>query len=430
MRVSVSWLGLLGLGACQFDRPADVGEVDARVVDAAPTCTPDTITCADRVYTECGADGFPLRQLACPIDCAPDEPRCLDLDPHNGLAMYLDMVAEPPDVTLRGPATIDARTGAILDGGLGVVVPMFEGSLRIFVVRTLTVEGDLVVSALSTSTLPIAFVAQGDIVIRGRIDVSANGLLAGPGGHHSGNQSDTIACQGGESSGMPPQPSGGAGGGGGATTGGPGGLSSLGAGAPGGAADPQLEPLGGGCQGGYVYVNNDNVAWGGGGGGGLQLASRTQIRFVDRGSVDASGGGASAGTYILGGAGGGAGGSLLLEAPQVILDGPEVVVSTKGGGGSSAAGTSGGLPGADGGTEAAPALGGRPATLAWGGNGGGVNPPTGGADAAGGGASGGGGGGAAGTVGIYTRNGAVAPQNGAAIRGGLTTGVLRTRRVP
>jgi hypothetical protein len=92
------------LAACQFDAPVDQQPIDARLFDAAPACVADTIVCDDAqgVYTECDATGTVVRQMTCPLGCAPDVEKCLDIDPYNGLAMYLDMVEDPPTWWFQG----------------------------------------------------------------------------------------------------------------------------------------------------------------------------------------------------------------------------------------------------------------------------------------------------------------------------------------
>jgi hypothetical protein len=197
-------------------------------------------------------------------------------------------------------------------------------------------------------------------------------------------------------------------------------------------AATSIEPLDGGCFGGTVFDRTDfaDTAVGWSGGGAIQLMSRVEVSITGEGAIDASGGGGAAGLRV-GGGGGGGGGAVLVEAPQVILDGPLVVISTKGGGGAGGSGTSLGGAGADGGSGPAPATGGTSPIQTPGGSGGGLAPPQDGApylvSSAGG---GGGGGGAAGITAIFTAMRAIAPQNGAAIRGATTSARVRTRRVP
>ncbi|MBP8810611.1 MAG: hypothetical protein KBG48_16750 [Kofleriaceae bacterium] len=428
------------LAACQFDAPVDQQPIDARLFDAAPACVADTIVCDDAqgVYTECDATGAIVRQMTCPLGCAPDVEKCLDIDPHNGLAMYLDMVEDPPDVVLSGPATFDTVRGLLIDGGLDVAVPSFltprgpgvnEPPIRVYVVNSLTVNGPLTSPPNDLRQYPIAIVSRGDILIRGPIDVSAQRDLAGPGGWPGTDiqHSQVTECIGRPIFGGLPNP--GAGGGGGAVPGGAGGhVNMLAGGAP-GTVLIGTTPLAGGCAGGGTFAIGK--FFGGGGGGGLHLASRTLVWFEGNGAIDASGGGGVPAGLNRGGTGGGAGGNILIEAPQVVLTGTAVVLSTKGGGGGGASSTSVlGGPGEDGGTSAAPARGGTSPQGTIGGFGGMTAPPAAGADAAGGSDNGGGGGGAAGSIWLHNRSGLTLPQDGAAIRGVRTDGVLRLRRVP
>lgn len=419
--------------ACQFDRPVDQMPVDAPLVDAAPTCVADTITCAADTYVECGPDGFATRTLACPLGCAPDVAKCLDIDPHNGLAMYLDMVADPPDIVLRGDATILMATGGIFDDGAAVSAPMFEATdhrLRIYVVNSLTIDGRLIIAPSEQLGHGLAFVSREAITIRGTIDVSAAADLAGPGGWPGIDlqHSQATTCIGRPVNYSGPTPGGG--GGGGAFAGGTGGgINQVEGGVAGTESTAGGSLVRGGCAGGGIFTDPETL--GGGGGGSLQLASRTEIRLENLGTIDASGGGGGGGHANAGGAGGGGGGPILLEAPDVILDGASVVISSKGGGGGGAgSATVGGMPGQDGGTDATSAAGGTSPIANRGGGGGIAEAPQGGADATGGSQSGGGGGGSPGIIQFATRTGTVVPVGGAAIRGFKVESMLTTRHIP
>lgn len=434
---------LLLLAACKFPYPAEVPDDDAVDADARVTCEPSTIVCDDArgEYVACSATGTVDVAMHCPLGCAPDEEKCLDIDPHNDLATYLDMVANPPDLVLSGPATIETFNGTILDRGVGVTVPTFirtfpDGTaLRVFVVHNFTLDGALTFPPLGAEVRyrpAIAVVATGSIAVRGPIDLSADGSIPGPGGHVAGNTSDMTSCAGQDIYASPPTASRGGSGGGASTAGGNGGETSGTTAPQGGAARTALDPLDGGCFGGSVFHTTDGtmVAGGGSGGGALQLASRVEIQISSAGRIDASGGG-GAPALRMGGGGGGAGGIVLLEAPQIILNGAAVVVSTKGGGGAGGSGAMLGGPGGDGGVEPAAARGGSSPVQASGGPGASDGPAQGGAyyqSSTGGG--GGGGGGAAGVTAAFTTVGAIAPQNGAAIRGAQMVARLQTRRVP
>lgn len=431
----------LTLAACQFDSPADKLAVDARLIDAPPACQADTIVCDDAlgVYVECDPTGAIVRQMTCPLGCAPDEEKCLDIDPHNGLAVYLDMAESAPDVVLSGPATFDTVRGLLFDGAVDIAVPSFltppgpasaaQPSVRVYVFNSLVVNGPLGSSPTDVRQYPIALVTRGDLLIRGPIDVSAQLDLAGPGGWPGTDiqYSQASTCIGRPVFGGAPMP--GAGGGGGVLPGGIGGAVNMRDGGTPGTAQVGTEPLKGGCAGGGTFATGEY--YGGGGGGGLHLVSRTMVRFEGNGSIDASGGGGVPAGLNGGGTGGGAGGNIFIEAPQIVLTGPGVVLSTKGGGGGGASSTTvlGGV-GEDGGTGATPARGGTSPQGSIGGTGGTAAPPSGGTDSTGGAANGGGGGGAAGAISLHNRAGVILLQDGATVVGARTDGALRLRRLP
>ncbi|HUQ04089.1 MAG TPA: hypothetical protein VM261_16435 [Kofleriaceae bacterium] len=443
----LSFVTVLLFGACKFPE-LDPVEVDARTgtdgdvggdamtdaeVDAPVACAPSTIDCDDAtdVYTECSAQGVATFQMMCPLGCSTTAEKCVDIDPSNGLAMYLDMAATAPDLVLTGTSTINPDTGAILVGGTGVVVPTFTtaNDVRVFVVKSLSLQGTTSV-LLDYETYAIAFVSHGDVSISGLFDISAQGSQGGAGAAWGFDQGSMRGCTGG----YPAQLGPGAGGGGGAELGGRGGSTSSASGSSGGAVASYAEPLLGGCEGGGVIgTQQSSQSVGGGGGGALQITSRTRIELSGSGVIDASGGGAShtpAGGERLPGAGGGGGGNIVLEAPQVILDGANVVISTKGGGGAGAS-TSTTASGTDGGFDAARAPGGNSSISSHGGAGAnGTQGPGAGLDAGCSGCQGGGGGGAAGLTVFRNIVGAIAPQNGAAVRSKQMTTTIRTRLVP
>lgn len=423
--------------------PRDAAALDASpdaaidaMVDAALACEPDTITCIDGHYVDCSATGTAEVEMNCPLGCDEASDRCIDVDPSNGLAEYLDAArddAAAPALTLGEGSSIDTDSGVVFDGSSSVVVPHADlGEHRVFMVKSMTLSGTTTV----TGTRGLMIVSDGAIEISATLDVSANLQVNGPGGGPG-------SCDGQDA--MAASFPGGGGGAGNGDVGATGGTSNNEANPGGGAgalhADVDLEPLVGGCEGGVSVLNGNACTSGfGGGGGAVQLVSRTEVRLVTAGVIDASGGGgrsARAGvggcisTSIRGGGGGGAGGSVLIEAPQVRLEGGAVVISTKGGGGS-AGGVGAILDGEDGGIDAARADGGI-ATLAENGYGGGggteVLPPNNGqsGDASG---LGGGGGGAVGRARFNTSAGTINPVGGAAIRSKSTVGVLRTRLVP
>ncbi len=417
--------------ACQYDRPPDVMAIDATPVDAPPPCTPSTTVCDDAagVYIECDAGGSVVRQLTCPLGCATDTEQCLDIDPHNGLAMYLDMVAAPPDLLATGPIVIDSTNGTIAEAGVARSVPSFlsPGGLRVFVVNDLRAAST--VDVVRAPGAPgIAVLASGTIIIEGVVDVSANGDVAGPGG--AAPASSDSDCTMFDFFSPSPQGIHGLGGGGGYALGGAGGSAFAGTVGPPGPVHPLGTGNFGGCAGGTYFESSPTVI-GGAGGGGLQLVSRRSITLTAGATLDASGGGGHATLANRPGAGGGAGGILLLEAPTITLDGPRVVLSVKGGGGGGAGNaTLRGGNGGEGGTDAMPAAGGWTPATGGGGTGGLAGGGEGGLTGLASEHHGGGGGGSAGFIATFSASGTTAPTNGAALRGPHIDGRLGTRHVP
>jgi hypothetical protein len=399
-------------------------------------CVPNVIECNDAmgVYTDCGPTGEVEVQMTCPLGCSTTSEQCVDVNPSNGLATYLDMAAGGPDVVLGPGSTIDTETGVVYSGAASVTIPNFlidmpspTPDVRVFVVRTLTISGTTTVAKEGPA---VAIVADGDITITATLDLSASATQPGAGA------SSCVAASWSET---PTSPSPGGGGGGRGTRGGNGGSANGGtiAGLAGVAADSNytVVPLEGGCSGGTVFEWTSYFAQadGGAGGGALQLVSRSSVRLTGNGVINASGGGGRASshaTYATGGGGGGSGGVVLIEAPQVVLDGAGVVVAAKGGGGAAASVSATAAHGANGGTNSTPAPGGTAAGQASGGAGG--TGPT--AATAGGNGSasndGGGGGGGAGRARFNTSSGGINPLNGAAVRAETGTGPIGTRLVP
>lgn len=412
--------------------PIDARELDA--VDAPPPCTPSTIVCDDAagVYTECDADGSVVRQLTCPLGCATDTEQCLDIDPHNGLAMYLDMADTAPHLNVSGEVVINTVAGIISDGTMDVPVPTFltASGIRVFVVKSLHLGGTVTVARIAGAP-SLAFVSAGDVVLEGMIDLGARLNMPGPGGAAPATgDSDCTPFDFFASSATGTY---GIGGAGGTHPGGAGGGTTVtigGAGMP--ARTPLQLPLGG-CAGGSFFDIPSNALSvpGGGGGGGLQVVSRTSIRLATAAVINASGGGATTTRQDRPGGGGGAGGTILLEAPTVDLDGPLVVVSVKGGGGGGAGGaTSSGGSGEDGGTSAIPAAGGTSTTPATGGRGGVTGGPEGGQNALVQGRHGAGGGGSAGLVATFTSASSPVLTRGATIQGPRLDAALVIRHWP
>lgn len=431
--------------ACSFPEPPPLvdgppGAIDGPMIDAdvgpdaEPACTPNTTVCDDpsERYVECSPTGTIVFEMECPLGCASDVEKCLDVKPttdagETDLSGHLDMAKDGPAVSLTGSSAVDTSSGTVLggnEGGLSVPTMVVDGK-RVFWMKSLVIDGSVDVDG----TMPLVLLVDGDVQITGTLDISAEGTQAGPGAVTS-----ALSCVPATVTVTSPTP--GAGGAGRVSVGGSGGSSANGSGGSFGSTlnDSDIAPLRGGCQGGMAQTSTLVGAarsFGGGGGGAIQIVSRTMITVS--GAIDASGGGGGAATsntgVAAGGGGGGSGGAVLLEAPQVFVGGATAVVSTKGGGGGSMGG-SGGVVGADGGTTSGAASGGNHPSGPDGGSGGTEtsNPTPGqsGTDTN----PGAGGGGSVGQTRVNTRVGLFSPQNGAAMRTALSSGTVSSRQVP
>lgn len=281
-------------------------------------CEPSQTVCANGMVQTCDASGAVIASESCPLGCFEDQPRCRELVPSNGLAMYLDAATMAPDLDLSAGGRIDTATGLVLDSQstqLAVTTvllpaPTDGAPIRVLVAGSVRL-GDVQIESTVYPGPALAILAREEISVEGDLllwgndyqnaypfpgGVSIPGCDGEPGGDRT--TSDAQLWSGGGGSGH-------------ATAGGRGGeiefmLSGGTAGAPGGS--PTLEPLRGGC-GGYL------------GGGALQLTSRKAIRLRENSVINANG---KLGTAYFGGpeplVGGGAGGGILLEGPVVVLD--------------------------------------------------------------------------------------------------------------
>ena len=380
-----------------------------------PACESEGTTCQDDQLVVCSAAGADPQVTDCPLGCNADESRCYDIDPSNGLGVYLDMAAEAPDVILTDGAQIYTNDGTVTNGDGSTIdlpralIPAPDGGVdvRVLVVKSLTM-----VDTVIFGDPGLAIVSEGPIRIVGDVKLDNSGFESVPG------QVGPSICG--------PIPDGddanvGAGGGGFATAGGKGGNhgASDGATGRGASGEATLVPLRGGCSGGSM--GGGTFALGGLGGGAIQLVSRTRIEIGPSNgaasSIQAPGmQGAAAGV------GGGSGGAILLEAP---------VVSVSAGAGMQANGAGGGCngqAGAPGSLTTSAAQGGQCAD-ANGGNGGSADslPGDGGNVSGVGDLHGGGGGGAAGRIRINTADGQVHVEDGAILSPRPSTGNVSRR---
>lgn len=315
-------------------------------------CEPNETACTNGNVVSCDAAGNVTTSVACPLGCFEDEPRCREVVPSNGLGVYADMVANPPDVDVTG-YSFNTGDGTLSTSTGNVEVPSFLIStatppVRVFVVHSLHLRG--VGDAYSTLdperlTGPaIAIVASGDVTIEGRFTIAgtAGGVPAvtcGAGrGFDRGTQADSTSLFS-ASGGGGNATRGGAGGGVMGTVDGPGPTPPAGGRAIG---NDGIVPLMGGCASGQfqdlIATSSPPPPFGGGpGGGALQVTSKTDLSLD--GVIDVRGfTGETMQTYDGSTTfGGGAGGSVLLEAPHLTLSGL-AKLNAKGGAGGSTCG--------------------------------------------------------------------------------------------
>jgi hypothetical protein len=295
-------------------------------------CEPETRICSGDLLIQCSAGGKVDDIVTCPLGCEEIGARCFDVEPSNGLAGYLDMTPDAPDVILTNGAVINTDAGTITNGdGSLVDVPDFQISapaggvaIRVFAVNSLTLT-----NTTATGSRALAIVSNGDILLRGNVRVESGATTQGS---CVGRPAVTVSDpKEGPFSGA----FSGAGGGGFATAGASGGTAAVGAfeaeGSAGGSAigGAALVPLRGGCSGGDV----ESLHEGGAGGGAIQLVSRTLISVEDSSSQAFLDAGGRGGEGQAGGSGGGSGGGVLLEAPRVVIASGTAIVANGGGGG-------------------------------------------------------------------------------------------------
>jgi hypothetical protein len=332
-------------------------------------CEPSATACTDGTVATCDADGRPSSARECPLGCATDEPRCREIVPSNGLGQFLAEAETAPDLVLSDRDMFDS-TGHVWRDGVRTSIavpthllpaPVNGVQIRVYLVGSIsigTTDLALWTTDRDQDNPAIAIVSARDIVVRGTINMTGVSL-PDPGAKLGtpylapGSVARGQSCVGGDPV-VTPIAEPGAGGGGNASSGGDGGSADTGQGQRAGSrgsvspAESTLEPLRGGCAGGYLAET------GGSGGGALQLVSGTRISFRARGAVNAGGAGGSTPLSSFGaGGGGGAGGGILLEAPAVELGGGAGLAANGGGGGGA-----GGNPGTPGRISLDPAPGG------------------------------------------------------------------------
>jgi len=314
------------------------------------SCVPGTIeTCVGSNALTCNEQGNGYTHVPCELGCvASGTPHCAYIEPRY-LPDVCDTVAPAESLLVSNSASLDPNLDANCNGGL---VPQISAP-SICVVRYGSISvadgGILKITGKEEMGLgrPIALVTDGDLTIEGTLDVSADGVLNGPGG------GVTMSGGMGFVTNMTTHVAGG--GAGGKTGGGAGGSASAdGGGSNGGAAmaDPSLlAALVGGASANRTSTMAVGVGSGGGGGGATLISCHGTVTVT--GTIDAGGGGGSGGFLFpfpsagLPGYGGGAGGYVSIQAAHIGVTG-KVFANGGGGGAGMRANQAAGFNGEDG----------------------------------------------------------------------------------
>jgi hypothetical protein len=346
----------------RVDLAPDAGEPDHPVPDIlSPDLCPQA--CVDGGVLHC--ESLVRR---CALGCvAQPLPHCIYFTPSNGIPPPAGNLGPDQDLTISAAsATLDSCSGeldgqpmaqasfSLISQPTGCVDPTHVPRIGVLMVRSFRLNAGSTVRV--TGTCALAIVAEADITIKGRLDLSAGAApLAGPGGGAGGEVGIEAAGCGPGASGRPqldkwPGGGGGAGSGGPSLVGGQGGYADGGAGV--GCANSGLSPLVGGSGGGRGACDSARsrsgsacafLGLGGGGGGALALVAGEQVMLELTAAIDLAGASGLDGEQKKsGGGGGGGGGALVLEAPNVIVrpdytldpsDQLKTGISTRGGAG-------------------------------------------------------------------------------------------------
>lgn len=298
-------------------------------------CAANSATCSGSAVTTCDASGV-LHTEQCTGTCVNGPtPHCEYLSPK-----YLPDVCDTPGSgtlnwtqsgDLDSDLDVNCTGGVVQQAGGNAICVLRYSSISIADGATLhvisSVDRDINTSHPDTGRA-IAFVSDGDLVVAGTIDISAQALLSGPGGGLTRSGGTVAAGQGGGGAGF-------------ATAGGNGGSTTTDGGANNGgqqALDPAT----------LVTLVGGPRSAGGGGGAAVLISCRGSVKVP--GWLIASGGGGPGGYHILSGTlpggGGGAGGYMVLEGLNVVVTGS--VWAKGGGGGAGGIGTAGSSTNEDG----------------------------------------------------------------------------------
>jgi hypothetical protein len=299
---------------------------------SAGECVPG-VTCNGSTLVVCSDQATVTEQAECPLGCDDSQDHCKVPTPSNGLNPFAnDAVSASPLVVSAG-STIDTDLGVIINGaGVPLVPPgvLLNAPAGGVAVRVLFGSTVILADVSVKGNAALAIISAADVLIEGRVDLSATQAQNGPGAVDTDE-----SCKGklGFGNGLDGFSSSGAGGGGFGTAGAKGGdVGTTFLGGDGGTSvgDETLRPLRGGCRGGGSGTQAN-----GGAGGAIQIFSRTRIAIASGGYIDVSGAGGYRDLVTgSGGAGGGSGGAVLLEAPILEIGALGGITANGGGGGS------------------------------------------------------------------------------------------------
>jgi hypothetical protein len=320
------------LGACQPSLSESGGsestevEAGAVQVDASSLPSPTLDAGGPADAAQDASDGPEAADPAPEADLHP----AFSYQPSNVQLADIDFSRAPAAVLDCGEVRIDSSSSDPFEAWCGELPPAVTRAQTdgpdVFVIplRSLSVEQETRV--IVRGKLPVVFLVEGNVSVRGVIDAGGDGPTPGAGGN--------VGCgasAGGDARGREGRHGGGGGGGAFGTAGGDGAVEdAINNSLPGVAGVPrgtaELIPLIGGCPGG---LGGGCAGRPGAGGGALQISASGSI--VVSGALRVDGGKGARGCYTAaGGTGGGSGGGLLLEATAVRVDG---TISAAGGDG-------------------------------------------------------------------------------------------------
>lgn len=301
-------------------------------VCVAVSCMPGEVhSCSNGAAVTCNRAGDGYEKVPCALDClSSPKPHCATVEPR-----YAPDICDLPatdELTLSGTASFDPNLDANCTGG----VVQQPGGPELCVVhnRSITVEeGAMITIVGKTYGRALALVGDESVSVAGFVDVSAHGVLNGPGGGFTTSGLDNNVNRGG-------------GGAGGKTAGGSGANATVdGGAADAGAAvtDPALlTGLIGGASAYRNLVDDPNGDFGGGGGGGAITLVSCRGEVSLSGTINAGGGGGrggwTLGSFLIHGYGGGAGGYVVLQGATISITGSLYANGGAGGSGRTADG--------------------------------------------------------------------------------------------